>query len=71
MAKQVVLAKAKTLLDLGGGPGCYAIEFVKANPGLKAVVFDLPGVTPLTQQYIAQEGLEDRVGTLPGDYLCR
>lgn len=69
MAQQVNLAGASTLLDLGGGPGIYGMEFAKANAGLKVVVFDLPGVTPLTQNYIARDGMQDRVSTLSGDYL--
>lgn len=34
------LTGRKHLLDLGGGPGTYAIHFCMANPELKATVFD-------------------------------
>ena len=34
------------LLDLGGGPGTYAIHFCLNNPELKATVFDLPTTKP-------------------------
>jgi hypothetical protein len=37
----VDLAGRRRLLDLGGGPGTYAIHFCQANPELRATVFDL------------------------------
>lgn len=57
------------VLDLGGGPGTYAMAIVKKNPGITACVFDLPEVTPLTQQYIDREGLTGRVSTHSGDFM--
>ncbi|AFM23000.1 methyltransferase family protein [Desulfomonile tiedjei] len=35
---------AEKLLDLGGGHGLYAIAFSTLNPGLRAFIFDLPGL---------------------------
>jgi SAM-dependent methyltransferase len=35
---------------------------------MRATVFDLPHVLPLTRQYIASEGLTDRVEARPGNY---
>ena len=59
----------RTVLDLGGGPGTYAMAMVKRNPGITACVFDLPEVTPLTRQYIDREGLTGRVFTRSGDFM--
>jgi SAM-dependent methyltransferase len=56
-------------LDVGGGSGAFAMAFARQQPGLSAVVFDLPNVVPLTQKYIADEGLASRVTTAVGDYL--
>ena len=43
-AKQVTaqlnLKRAKSLLDVGGGPGTYALEFLKRNPKLQAGIWD-------------------------------
>ena len=36
------LSARRRLLDLGGGPGTYAIHFCLKNPQLKATVYDLP-----------------------------
>jgi SAM-dependent methyltransferase len=57
------------VLDVGGGSGAYAMAFARARRGISAVVFDLPGVVPLTKAYIAQEGLAAEVTTVTGDYL--
>jgi len=56
-------------LDVGGGSGAFAMAFARHQPGLAAVVFDLPNVVPLTQKYVADAGLTSRVATAVGDYL--
>lgn len=62
------LTGVKKMLDLGGGPGTYALLFAQKNPRLKAVVFDLPLVVPITRKIIKQQGLEKRVKTMIGDF---
>jgi hypothetical protein len=62
------LAGAARMLDVGGGSGAYAMEFVRRTPGLTAVVFDLPAVLPLTGAYIERAGLAGRIELAPGDY---
>jgi predicted O-methyltransferase YrrM len=69
IASRISLAGSKRLLDLGGGPGTYAIHFCLHNPGLTAVVFDLPTTQPFAEKMIKQHGLLDRIGFAPGDYL--
>jgi SAM-dependent methyltransferase len=63
------LSGVENVLDIGGGPGTFSFAFVDAKEGLKATVFDLPNVVPLTQKYIADEGYTGRVATATGDYL--
>jgi cyclopropane fatty-acyl-phospholipid synthase-like methyltransferase len=55
-------------LDVGGGSGAYSIAFVRRSERIRATVFDLPQVIPLTKKYIEREGLSDRVDTIAGDY---
>ncbi len=69
LCSKINLKKARTALDLAGGPGTYAIAFAKANPQLHAVVFDLKHVTTLTHEFIRAAGVEDRVTTQPGNCL--
>ncbi len=56
------------LLDLGGGPGTWTIEFLKAVPDARATLFDLPDVIPIAKKHIAAAGLADRVTFAPGDF---
>ena len=42
IADLIDLSDKQSLLDLGGGPGTFAIHFCIANPELRAAVFDLP-----------------------------
>ena len=67
-AKEINLTGRKRLLDLGGGPGTWAIHFVLANPGLAATVFDLDGTRPFAEQMISQFNVSDRVDFQGGDY---
>ena len=63
------LSGIKTILDLGGGSGAYAMEFVKTNSEIEATVFDLPEVIPLTRKYLKNAGLYEKIKTIKGNYL--
>jgi predicted O-methyltransferase YrrM len=63
------LSTRKHLLDLGGGPGTYAIHFCRQNPGLKATVFDLPTTRRFAEKTISQFELSGRIKFLDGNYL--
>jgi SAM-dependent methyltransferase len=56
------------LLDLGGGPGTYAIHFCRANPELKATVFDLPTTKPFAEKIIAKFNMTGRIKFKPGNF---
>jgi SAM-dependent methyltransferase len=66
---QIDLSDVSRVLDVGGGSGAYAMAFVRARYGIRATVFDLPDVVPLTQSYVEREGLLDKVDMVAGDYL--
>lgn len=59
----------KQLLDLGGGPGTYAIQFCLHNPDLKCVVFDLPTTRPFAEKTIERFGQQNRISFQDGDFL--
>jgi len=67
--KEIDLTGRKFLLDMGGGPGTWAIHFCLANPDLRATVFDLPDTKPFAERTIARFGLNDRIIFYEGDYL--
>ena len=69
VAKQVDLAGAVRLLDVAGGSGAFSITLCQRFPDLRATVLDFPTVTPVTQRYITEAGLADRIEVLPGDAL--
>jgi SAM-dependent methyltransferase len=69
VADAIDLASRSRCLDLGGGPGTYAIHFCLKNPGLTATVFDLPTTRPFAEQTIARFGLSDRIAFAEGNYL--
>jgi cyclopropane fatty-acyl-phospholipid synthase-like methyltransferase len=60
----------RRLLDLGGGPGTYAIFFCKSNPDLKATVFDLPTTRPFAEKTIARMDVADRVAFMDGNFIA-
>lgn len=68
LVPQIDLSGCKRLLDLGGGPGTYAIFFCKHYSELTATVFDLPTTQPFAEKTIAQFGMSDRIRFLAGDY---
>jgi len=69
VVKAVGTDGVKRVLDLGGGSAAYSIAFVRAVPGLTSEILDLADVVPLTQKYIQQAGLADRITTRVGDML--
>lgn len=56
------------LLDVGGASGTWTIAFLRACPGARATLVDLPQVIPLARQRLAAAGLRDRVELVAGDY---
>jgi predicted O-methyltransferase YrrM len=68
LVSRLDLTGVKQVLDVGGGSGAYALAFVQARPDIAATVFDMPGVIPLTKQYIDEAGMADRITTVTGDY---
>ncbi|WP_183354762.1 methyltransferase [Geomonas silvestris] len=72
MAPKIVpnldLAGRRRLLDLGGGPGTYAIHFCQENPGLSAVVCDLPTTREFAEQTVERFGLAGRISFVSRDF---
>jgi predicted O-methyltransferase YrrM len=69
VAAAVDLSQRRHLLDLGGGPGTYAVHFCRSNPQLRATIYDLPATRPFAEKTIAKFGLADRIVFAEGNYL--
>ncbi len=62
------LAGCKTLLDLAGGPGTYAVLMAQDNPGLHCTTVDLPAVSNVATECVDKSGMTDWVTCRAGDY---
>ncbi len=71
LVKEVDLSGRERLLDLGGGPGTYAIHFCVENPELRATVYDLPTTAPYAKETIERFGVSDRVDFVAGDIVTQ
>ncbi|MEZ5741503.1 MAG: methyltransferase [Burkholderiaceae bacterium] len=69
LARAVDLSGARSLLDVGGGTGAFAITLCQANPSLQVTVIDFPNVAKLGEEYVRKAGLEKRIRFVPGDLL--
>lgn len=67
--QSVDLKTARRMLDLGCGPGIYALEWARRYRRLQAVLYDIEPVLPIAQQYIQTCQLEDRVRVVAGDFM--
>ncbi|MGH7236401.1 MAG: methyltransferase [Nitrospiraceae bacterium] len=69
VAAQVNLKGVRTLLDLGGGPGTYALAFLARNPALRATVCDRPAALTVAREIAASLRHGRRLDYLPLDFM--
>src|SRR5262249_4001209 len=68
IASEYNASRCKRLLDIGGASGTYTIAFLRANPSMTAVLFDLENVIPMAKERIVEEKIADRVQLVAGDF---
>jgi hypothetical protein len=59
----------RTVADVGGGEGALLAGILRANPGLRGTVFDLPRLAVGARRQIASAGLADRAEFVGGDFF--
>jgi SAM-dependent methyltransferase len=69
IAAQINLRRAKTLLDLGGGPGTYAMAFLAKNPMVRATVCDRPAALDVAKEIASTHKAAPRLSYLPLDVM--
>lgn len=69
VAAQLNLKKVNSLLDVGGGPGTYALEFLKKNSTLHAGVWDREAALDVAQTIAKPFRHGKRLSYFPGDLL--
>jgi SAM-dependent methyltransferase len=68
VAAKVDLTGRRRLLDLGGGPGTYAVHFCLQNPDLAATIFDLPTSCAFAEGVVDRFGLSERINFSGGNF---
>lgn len=68
VVSQIDLTGRSHLLDLGGGPGTYAIHFCIQNPAMKATIYDLPATRQFAERTISRFSMQERVDFHSGDF---
>lgn len=63
------LGSFRQMIDLGGATGHLAIAACERYPQLRAVVFDLPKVTPFAREMAACSAASGRIEVLDGDFF--
>jgi len=66
--ERVDLAGRRSLVDVGGGPGSYAMALCERYPDLQATILDLPEAVAVARDLIARFGMGGRVRVEAGDW---
>ncbi|MEU4213048.1 methyltransferase [Streptomyces sp. NPDC026206] len=69
LAQLAELEEARTLVDVGGASGAFAVAALGHYPGLHVTVYDLPQVGPFLERTRDAKGLGDRLSFAPGDFF--
>jgi len=60
--------KFERLLDVGGASGTWTIALLRAVPGARATIFDLPDAIDQARERFAESEFADRIDFAPGDF---
>ena len=69
IARQAPWAGYKTFVDVGAAQGDLAVQIARANPHLTGIGFDLAEVGPVFEEYVEENGLQDRLSFHAGDFF--
>jgi hypothetical protein len=69
IARQFPWSEYRTFVDLGAAQGALPVQIARAHPHLTGGGYDLPVVGPIFDDYIAANGLQDRLRFHPGDFF--
>ena len=61
--------KFTSVVDVGGAQGGLLVQLALAHPHLRGTNFDLAAVEPVFNEYVAHNGLTDRLKFLPGNFF--
>jgi len=71
-AEHLDLGFARSIADIGGGPGTYLVEFLRSFPDLRGAIWDLPATLEVAQQILAERApsMMNRIELRAVDYLA-
>ncbi len=69
LARRFNFSNYNTLCDIGGATGLLSICVAKEHKHIKCKSFDLPVVEDIAKKKIKNNGLEDRIETIAGDFF--
>jgi O-methyltransferase domain/Dimerisation domain len=70
IARLFAWASYKTFVDVGTAQGDLAAQVALANPHLTGTGFDLHGVAPVFEEYVAGAGVASRLAFRAGDFFA-
>lgn len=68
LANSIDWSHVTTLLDIGSGPATYPIALCQRLPPLRATIVDLPGTLKITERFVTEAKLGERIALIPADY---
>ncbi|MGE5190419.1 MAG: methyltransferase [Gemmatimonadota bacterium] len=70
VAARFRLRPGERLLDLGGGPGTYAVAWARRYPGAVVTLFDTRATVRIARRILGEKGASGTVRLLGGDFLA-
>lgn len=70
IARQFPWAEYQTFADVGTAQGDLAVQIALSNPHLQGIGFDLLEVAPIFEEYVAENGLTDRLAFKQGSFFA-
>lgn len=69
LLRETDLARAGTVVDLGGGEGATIAALLRACPKVRGTLFDLPHVVEGASPLLREAGIQDRCSVVGGDFF--
>ncbi len=70
VAAKFRLRPGERLLDLGGGPGTYAVAWARRYPAAAVTLFDTSGTIRITRRILEEKGASGAVRLIAGDFFA-
>ncbi len=69
LAEKIPWRDYASFVDVGAAQGMVPATIARAHPHLAGASFDLPAVGPIFEEFVARQGLSDRLRFIPGDFF--